>query len=591
MAQLTRQEAVSQVLRINQGKSVRSEDLRRYEEFFVDPIDSSVFRENTNQLVYGRRGSGKTLLLNTLNDAIRADFPDQKVMSFVYSATDFRSSADVPTEGASAKETANAYFRFFVARLCSDIEAFAERTLARPGLLASLTPAGEEKVARRDALELAVLDLWELAAYGVESPRPSALKIVREARRATSVQKTASGSAHASLSIGSPLPSGRAVVGAGRSKTNRDDATTFAALNNERRFSPSHVRKQLVRVIELLGLDHLVIFIDEWMSLGECQVEFAERLRQCLFHEDRIGVKIAADQFQGVFNNSGEGHNFRGLDVGGDIFVAVDLDHPFRDRERGVRLFTETLYRRLHSFEPALARHFGKPPLTNPERFISTIFETPQAFAELCLGAQGPCRDFHEIFKTCAKQVDWDVTTRRIDVECVRTAVIAQNSTTYDRVIRNVSANTLIFKVITPHILSARSRYFILESRPGAYTRVINDLMSKRLIHSVPSGDIHPSIRGEFDVFEISNGIFLELMRASEFATGEEVEIAYDSAEIASITKANQAKFLLDLSILDRAWADDAVTLLCNECTKEFSSNDKAYVVRHICPHCFQDQP
>jgi hypothetical protein len=589
MARPTRQEAVNRSLRTNQGKSVRSEDLKRYDEFFVDPIDSSVFRENTKQVVYGRRGSGKTLLFGTVNQAIQADFPQVRIMSFAYSATEFRSSADV-ADTATVKETANAYFRFFIDKLCADIEALADRALAKPELLESLTRGGEETASRRDKLELAVLELWELATYGVEAPRPSDLTSEWEGRDVSTTRRGRFGSAAAGLDLksGPRLAFGASI---GRGTGTEHQATIHNVLRTERRFSPSHVKRKLVEVIELLGLEHLVVFIDEWMSLGSCQVEFAQRLNECLFHEERIGVKIAADRFQGRFNNSGQGTNFRGLDVGGDIFVAADLDYPFRDRERGFQLLSEALYRRLSFFERSLEDHFGKPPAWNADRFLNTLFETPQAFTELCVGAQGLVRDFHEIFKGCAKEIDWDVSSRQIDVESVRRATMAQNAATYDRVIRSVSANTLVFKVITPHILSARSRYFLLESRPGAYTRVVHDLLSRRLIHDVPSEAIHPSIRGEYDVFEISQGIFLELMRASEFATGEEVDITYDSAELQTITRANLAKFLLDLSLLDDALHETATTLLCPYCNEEFFSSDRAFVARHICPHCFQDQP
>jgi hypothetical protein len=356
-----------------------------------------------------------------------------------------------------------------------------------------------------------------------------------------------------------------------------------------RHFSPSRVRELLLRAVDLLELDYLVIFIDEWMSLAECQVEFAERLRQCLFGDSRIAVKIAADQYQGQFNNSGQGHHFRGLDVGSDIFVAVDLDRPFRDPDRRTRLFAEALYRRLLVFEPELDYNFGPPPLANSELFVETVFATSQAFHELCVGSQGLCRDFHVLVQNASKMLDLRTSPHRIDFETVRRALIELTEQTYARAARSIDSNKLLFGVITPHIETTQSRYFILESRPSAVTPVVKELLSKRVINSIDGSSLHPSIRGEYDCYEIAYGIFIDLMRAAEFSTGRKIDDTYDASQAETITSANKAQFLLDLSAL-QGTDDQAALLLCPHCEEEFLSTQKAYEVRGICPHCFLDQ-
>ena len=590
---MNRYEAISRALKINHGKSVRAEDLESYDEFFVDPLNTDTVKENTNQLLYGRRGSGKTLLLGALNDRIRGEFPTNRVVSFYYTATNFRSSAEYGGLVPTVKEKTHAFFHSFIEQLCYDIVSLADEVLfEKAGWLQLLTLAGEDRAGRRDQLIRAVVELLDSVAYGVESPLPSSKSTVLE--QSESQEKSRSRSRgfglKAAISV-DPTIEANAALGADRATKLMSDSTIRATQSSGRRFSPSRVRQLIVEIVDTLDLDYIIIFVDEWMSLADCQIEFAERLRQCLFGDRHIAVKIAADPFQGRFNNSGEGHNFRGLEIGGDIFVAVDLDRPFRDPDRGGTLFVEALFRRLLYFVPELEHHFGRPPLVNPDLFIETLFSTRRAFEELCLASNGICRDFYLIFQMCSKEIEWTVTPgARINVEMVRRAIIEKTEQTYDRAVRSVDSNTLLFEVITPHITSTRSRYFILESRPGEHTSVINDLLSKRIIHSVPSALLHPAIRGEYDCFEIDYGIYVDLMRAAEFTTGERIDDGLSTIVLTNITSANKGAFLLDLSPLGQRRKGSRL-LQCPECGLEFSVLDKAYVVRRICPHCFQDQP
>jgi hypothetical protein len=168
--------------------------------------------------------------------------------------------------------------------------------------------------------------------------------------------------------------------------------------------------------------------------------------------------------------------------------------------------------------------------------------------------------------------------------------IVERTEQTYERAVRSIDSNAFLFAAITPLVSTNRSRYFILESRPNEFTAIINDLLSKRVIHAVSSSQVHPSIRGEYTCFEIDYGMFIDLMRAAEFSTGEGMLETYNPAEIGSITATNKGNYLLDLSPL-RALDRSQTLLVCPECSEEFSPSDKAYEIRRICPHCFQDQP
>jgi hypothetical protein len=582
-----RREALNAALRTNSRKGIRAEELENYRDFFVDPFDSATIEGNANQLIYGRRGSGKTLLLGALNDKLVAGFPQNRIASFSYRATDFRNTAEDGTQTNTVKENTHAFFRAFVVALSEDILSLADQVLKRPNWLVSLTLEGEARAAKRDALESAVLELVEAATYGIESPLPSSRETAREQRTTRSPFRQAGGKVEFSAAGRRPRTSLDARLWLERSaRTLREETQSITEVVG-REFSPARVRRLVLDVVDLLGLEYLVVFIDEWMSLAECQVDFAERLKQCLFGERKIAIKIAADEYQGQFNNAGRGHNFRGLDIGGDIFVAVDLDRPFLDRSRNIELFAEALYRRLLVFEPQLADHFGPAPLSNRELFVDALFATRQAFAELCTGSQGLCRDFHRLIQICAKQINWDVTESRIDTDCVRRALVKMNDEAHDRANRSAESHTLLYAVIGPHITQTGSRHFIVEAGPARFRPVLDDLLSKRIIHRVPTGDTHPSIRGKYDCYEIGYGMFIDLMITAQSSTSGEISEIYSNDQASAITATNNSAYVLDMTILA---SSEATTLLCSHCDAEFLSTERAYVLRRLCPHCFSEQ-
>jgi len=431
----------------------------------------------------------------------------------------------------------------------------------------------------------------EASSYGSEHPLPTSLKILQEST-STNQKKgtiTAGIKTESAVSLGDPKLGVNAYAKADGSVSEENTILRKLIYETERCFNPSKVKRLLIEIIDILELNCIIIFIDEWMSLAECQIEFAERLKQCLFGESKISIKIAADPYQGQFNNSGQGHNFRGLEIGGDIFEAVNLDLPFRDQERQADLFSLALYKRLSHLEPTLKEVFGSPLTWNSDYFINSIFANKRAFIELCNGAQGLCRDFHKMFQMCSKRINWNVSKQKIDIACVKKVIFEKTEETYGRIIKSIDSNRILFDVIRPHIMTNKSRYFIFESKPNEYSAVIKDLLSKRIIHNIPMSRIHSTLRGEYDCFEIDYGIFSDLSRAMEFSTGEKMDEKYDEAEVSRITAPNKSHYLLRIAknIIEE---DGAEVLLCHSCGQEFSSNEKAYQARKICPHCFMDQ-
>lgn len=582
---MNRSEATSAALLANAGVSPRSEDVGAYEALFVEPIHSAALQTNANQLVFGRRGTGKTILFGVLEERINGRFPKEKNVAFYYTATRFRSSAEYGAVIPTVKEKTHAYFHSFIEKVASDVLDLADTVFKKPSLLTALGLVGDAERKRRERLVDAVLHLVEAARIGADSPLPNSLILSHEQVRMRSAERRHGIEARISAEG----------IGAGGSfSTQREGRVVDKIVYGERRaFDPSLVRQLLVEIVELLGLNYIVFLFDEWMSLQECQVEFAERLKQCMFGEERLAVKIAADQYQGQFNNAGTGHNFRGIEIGGDIFVEFDLDYPFRSYPDSAELFANVLYKRLVHVYPDLIQHFGVLPLRNAGMFVTAIFENQHAFAEVCRGAQGICRDFHEIVQDCAKRIGWNVTRRKIDFATVQSVLIERNDETYDRVLRSVDSNPLMINVIIPHVRDSGSQYFLVANGDNRYSHIVDDLLSKRFIHALQLSEMHPSLKPTHRLYEIDYGIYLDLMQAREYSKNAGALAAEEELRTArpkDINEGNAARFVIDMGRLEQLVGDSGQRR-CFNCGVEYSTSADSYVKRRLCPSCFEEQP
>lgn len=562
----------------NLGLTLRAEKLNNQRELFVETVHISSLLTSSNQLIYGRRGAGKTILLKALHETLSQSDDNPNIYSLFYTATDFRSSPDGSDVDALPTRTlAHRFFHSFVTQLVDDVLALTDSLIGPAGRMSHLSAGGLDRKSRRSRIDRLGLDLLEASGYGTDTVDLRSGS--QRSQDTVTSSRQRSGSAGAEISLHDPKVS----VGRSRSSAEEHVSTVTTERAKLKHFEPHRVRASLRGMLELLNIDYLVIFIDEWMSLAECQAEFAERLKQCLFGEPSVAVKIAADQYQGGFNNSQGGTKFRGLEVGADIFVAEDLDEPFRDPIKSRARYAEALYRRLVWCEPGLTEYFGPVGEYNEKYFLSSLFATPHTFETLCYSSQGVCRTFFEIFEFASREASTSVSSRdKIDLNMLRRAILTNSKEVFKRIQGKVVLSGL-YKVIEDLIDATNSRYFVMPTETTTHDDLIRELLQMRMIHGVERSILDPSIRAQYRVFEIDFGVSVDTQKATEWATGKTLTIAELSAEASSINAANVEKYILDLQLLRR---DDYAT--CEVCSLVFPASTHCYVVKGYCPECVE---
>jgi hypothetical protein len=573
---------LSAALDANLGRTSRAEKEPHYLPLFVDPINIATLQTSSNQLIYGRRGAGKTMMFRALDETITASREEDGIYSFYYSAVDFRSSPDDPSgQALHIRTIAHRYFHAFIQLLVDDMLGLMDRVMASPrGRTRHRSDIAKLK-ARRIQVDNLGLKLLEASGYGTDAIDLATAASRRSVSTSTQRKSALAADLQASTTAGIEI-GGTAHLGRSGESTVIDTTDVWPA----RHFEPHVVRECLHEMLEILGVKHIVILIDEWMSLTDCQVHFAERLKQCLFGEPRIAVKIAADQYHDRLNDSAQGNHLKGLEIGADISLVADLDAPFRDPSRSRSLFATALYRRLLDCEPNLVNSFGPPDAFNEKYFLSSLFSTTRAFDVLCYSAQGLCRDFFEVFEEASKKVGLSVSAKnRMSIESVEQSISDHSKLVYSKIEGSVDLYRL-FQLISELLERTRSRYFVVPMAMTSHDDLLRQLMQRRVIHGVDRALLHQSIRAQYRVFEIDFGVSIETTRTDEYATGERPTIQALASEVQQIRLENVEKYIADLDLIQR---EETVQCTNSECRAVFAASEESYVIRSICPKCYQD--
>jgi hypothetical protein len=308
----------------------RETDARRLTATFVDPGISEQLDNPNNQIIFGRRGTGKTHvlrvvhdLLSSVNDALVV-YVDLRTLgsSTVFEDTDrpldVRATSlikDVfePLHSALLDRATGPSARDFD---FTSLDALAD-AITR-SILANEKHQVERHrdVATRDSLTAALTakpPFFELSGTGTADTKTSS-RVARE---------------------GNPL-----------------ESLLFA-----------QVAGALADSLASTEVDRLYLLLDEWTAIPEdLQPHLAEFLKRSLFVVPTVTVKIAALEYRSVFAEPAGRNNVVGFELGADISSNLELDDYFvfdRNNAQTEDVFAEVLFRHVSAEIAHLRRDEG----------------------------------------------------------------------------------------------------------------------------------------------------------------------------------------------------------------------------------------
>jgi hypothetical protein len=269
------------------------------------------------------------------------------------------------------------------------------------------------------------------------------------------------------------------------------------------------VFKSLQRITETIAPNTVWILIDEWSSLPpELQPILADLIRRTLLPVPMLIVKIAAIEDRSVFRARQRDPGYVGLELGSDIAADISLDELLATTEdEGLKFYSDLFYGHVSASLPT-----GTESKSQVE-FIREAFAGSRVLREIARASENIPRDGINIAALAARRAN----DNRITIVDVRRAAREWYQRDKLKALRDPGARELLNTIVEEVVGKRRRRAFLLREDVAANHPDIRVLYDERLIHSlrrgVSSADM-PTTR--FDGFAVDYGNYVEFISADD---------------------------------------------------------------------------
>jgi hypothetical protein len=448
----------------------------------IEPLPS-LLNSLDNQVIYGRRGTGKTHLLKYLAETKRRE-------------GDFALYLDLRTLGSSG--------------LYGDRSQSLE--LRATQLLVDLVEAIHAQL--YDLLDGHFFDdildtlIPCLDAVGEAATQ---VRVVGTTERTLTIDAVAEHNQRSGANIGlrnlQPTVSVNVTKGTKRrtrASGSRKQSGTEVPLVQ---FGP--LGRALTSLVEAMAGRKVWIFVDEWSNgvPRDLQPLLADLLRRCFFPVRNLTVKIAALERQSYFRKTiSSADDYIGIDLGADTGASIDLDDylVFRtNRAHALSFFSELLYRHVSVL---MDEHGYQFAVSSADALRALAFAGP-AFVELVKAAEGVPRDALNVSGLAAAAASKEAISYRSVHAAARSYYLRDKEGRISQ-----AAETLLDEIVRDCVREG-TRELALKRRGESDSLLIQELYDNRLIHRVEQGvliDENSSTR--FDIYLVDFGCFVDLL-------------------------------------------------------------------------------
>lgn len=452
-----------------------------------------------HQIVYGRRGTGKTHLLTKIRQ-IRKDAKEVAIqidMRNLGSAGGIYSDPSIPLPERAT-------------RLLVDV-------------LSTLHGQLQELAVDDDLLNLgtvgdALNELFDAHAT---------VKVVGETILEESVSAESAGAAELKLGVSISATPGMSVNG-GISNTTKDAVTAKRTIKGKEvlRVNFGRVGTTLRNVVENLPRKRLWILIDEWSEVPmEIQPLLADMLRRAVMPIRGVSVKIAAIEQRSRFLIPDPAVGNIGLEIGADIAAAINLDEYMvfeNDEASAIRFFKALVFAHVKA---ALETENVAPPVDEAQ-MLSWGFTQAAAFDEVVRACEGVPRDAINILSRAAQRAS----TETISIGTVRDAAQHWYQGSKDAAVSaHENAKKLLLWIVDRVIKERQAKAFLLAA--GTKDALIDFLYDERVLHLLRKGISSKDAPGvRFNVYAIDYGCYVDLISTAKAPRGL-LDLGSDSTE------------------------------------------------------------
>ncbi|MGH3853815.1 MAG: hypothetical protein ACRDR6_10015 [Pseudonocardiaceae bacterium] len=438
---------------------------------------SAMLHSTDHQILYGRRGTGKTHALLYLSNLIErtGDVPVYLDLRTIGSAE------GMYTDGNLSPTVRGTHL------LVDTLEALHEELLS---------VAFGPEVGDQNALLLALDALAEAA---------TAVKVVGEVQRETTVGGSVGSSGGLEVTVSPTSPNAKLSASRGRSATAQSRSLRTGIERHHVVFGP--LSRALRGIASALGGARLWLLLDEWSSVPlDLQPLLADLLRRAVLPTAGITVKFAAVERRSRLRQSSLNGDYVGIEVGADAASAVNLDDLMifgNARSRAQEFFGQLFHNHTSA---RLAKMIYDPP-PDPASFIEATF-CRNTFSELVRAAEGVPRDAINIAALAAQHAR-DEPISLADVRrAARDWYLRDKQTA---ITANEPGRQMLRLLIDEVVGRRRSRTFLLDQLDARHG-TIDELYDARLLHVLQRGIVDSKSPGTlYDGFAIDYGCYVDL--------------------------------------------------------------------------------
>ena len=504
-----------------------------------------------DQIIYGRRGTGKTHLLKALQEKLLAD--DQKYLPVYIDLRTFK-----PTlESNNDLYYALIIFQEIVVEVLKCVYVnldylYQEYTVEQQKII--IDPQ------RRKILAL-------LEKFNRSFDGKSFTKMGETGFRVNEVKKLAT-----NLKI-TKIPELFGSKEVNKEIESEDEKIKYISF--------SDMSDAISELLEAVDIDRIFCLLDEWSEIPETsQYILAEFLKRT-FVPKKVTLKIAAipNRTQLISENR------IGLEDGGDIF-GFPLDNRYIYElypEITKAFFNELLYKQLYLMAPQLYEIFYDNKEKRPVHNFINIFLANQALREILIASAGIPRDFLNIFISAYNIFFTKTNNRHLVVADIRNATVEWYGVDKKKTVdANSNAKLLLDKIINDILITKKRCHFLI---PEKYEKVkeLNDLIDLRVIHLRKRGISHKGNKGVvYNVYYLDYACYTSTnLYHNKINTSllNEIETIDDFREIRRVSL--EDKFFEDFNM------NIGNSFKCPKCGGMIDMNHPSYAQHKICMHCW----
>lgn len=473
--------AVAKILQ----RSERQTDIDKLIASFVDMGIIPQIKNTNNQIIYGRRGTGKTHIFHVLQQAMESEgFTGVYIDARTLGSTSQFSDEDIPVA-----QRCLALFRDILNPIHNSlIEHIIERS----------SPDAEKALDSADMLLQSINE--PVTAYAEQ-------KVERISGRINSVGKSAAvdictARQSASMSLSS------------QKEVSEQQKSTISVSTFDKVIFPN-LHHCLSNTLKLGGIK-LIILLDEWSTLPlDIQPYLAEFIKRGIIPVADATIKIAALEHRSMFAFRKDSVSI-GFELGADISVSQDLDDSYvfdRNPDHVTNLYSDIIYRHL-CLEMKNEVLSEKYKVNDGKTLQSRMFSDKNTFKELSRAAEGVIRDLINIFNIAffaAQRKGQDKIDKKSVIEAARKWFEQDKANNLDEPMRSV-----LTKIVDVVIGERRAKSFLLHRELEKHP-MIQKLFDARVIHHIQRGYAdkdNPGIR--YNIYTLDYGTYVDLIGTSK---------------------------------------------------------------------------